>query len=182
MKKFTSTIVAFSIAAAFGGVMMTADSGDAFAAKKTKPMIGAYGKSYYKKAKARSSAVGRWEKRVAIKHGLKFSHWSRAKAKGTSCQSKFHQGNGKKLWTCTASAKPFANIKSCVSGRIVAKWKHPNPAKAKATARNTWEKLTAQNYGIKYSFYKNAKGKSRNCKLVSNGTMTLCTFKATPCK
>ena len=72
--------------------------------KLCKPKLSKAGMFYFNKAKAKSSAVGRWEKKAAIKHGISYSFWNAAKAKNFNCT--FKMKNGKKLWNCKAIAKP----------------------------------------------------------------------------
>ncbi len=66
-----------------------------------KPLLKKHGMWYYKKAKAQSSAKGRWEKQVSITHGIKFSFWNNAKNKSYKCKK---HDNG--TWRCEARAKP----------------------------------------------------------------------------
>ncbi len=73
-------------------------------AKVCKSKLSKKGMFYFKKAKAKSSAVGRWEKQSAIKNGIGYSFWSNAKSKSFACS--FSMKNGKKLWNCAAKAKP----------------------------------------------------------------------------
>lgn len=183
MKTFTSTLAALTLTAVLGGFGAIGTSTEAAAATEVKPMLSVSGKTYYKKGTAKSSAVGRWEKKAVIKHGLKFGNWEDAKKTSFDCDSKFHQGNGKKQWTCKANGKPVAKVQMCASGKINAFWYHPTEAVAKASVRDTWEKLAAEKYGVKYSFYKNAKNKHSTCGTNSKypGNIT-CTLKATPCK
>ncbi|MFK7901291.1 MAG: hypothetical protein AB8B49_00450 [Nitratireductor sp.] len=183
MKKFTIALSALTLTAALTGFAPLSGADQAQAATKVKPMLSVAGKTYYNKQTAKSSAVGRWEKKAVIMHGFEFSKWEKAKKTGYNCSSKFHQGNGKKLWTCKANGKPVANVQMCTSGKVRAKWYHPNEVGARAGVRDAWEKLAAAEFGIKYSFYKNAKNKHATCGKDSNhpGKIT-CTLSATACK
>ena len=183
MKTFTSTLAAFTLTAVLGGFGAIGTATEASAATDVKPMLSVSGKTYYKKDTAKSSAVGRWEKKAVIKHGMKYGKWEKAKKTSFDCDSKFHQGNGKKLWTCKANGKPVAKVQMCVSGKIKAKWYHANEAGAKAGVRDAWEKGAAAKHGVKYSFYKNATNKHSTCGSDSQfpGKIT-CTLSGTPCK
>ncbi len=183
MKMFTSTLTVFTLTTILSGFAPIGFATQAIAETKVKPMLSVSGKSYYKKQKAQSSAVGRWEKKAVIEHGFGFGKWGKAKKTSFDCNSKFHQGNGKKLWTCTARGKPVANVQTCASGTISATWYHPTKAGAQSGVRDAWEKLAAGEHGIKYSFYKNAKNKHSICGNDSQfpGKIT-CTLSATPCK
>lgn len=183
MKTFNAALATITLAATASGLIPIGNATEAFAATKVKPMLSVSGKTYYDKQKAKSSAVGRWEKKAVIEHGIGFGKWEKAKKTGFNCNSKFHQGNGKKLWTCKANGKPVANIQICASSKINAKWYHSTEAGAKAGVLDAWEKLAAAEHGIKYSFYKNAKSKHSTCGSDSQfpGKIT-CTLSATPCK
>jgi hypothetical protein len=182
MKTFTNTLAGIALTAAVSSIVPMAVTTQANAATDVKPMLSVSGKSYYQKQKAKSSAVGRWEKTAIIQHGSGYGKWGKAKKTSFDCNSKFHQGNGNKVWTCKARGRPVANVQICVSGKVNAKWFHPNEAGAKAGVRKGWEKLAAGKYGIKYSFYKNAKNKHSTCGVDSKhpGKIT-CTLSATPC-
>lgn len=162
MKALTSTLAALTFAAVLGGFGVIGGATEA-AAGTDKPMLKVEGKSYYSKQKAKSSAIGRWEKKVGTKHGLVFDNWEDASKKSFDCKRKTHQGNARKLWTCIAKARPGSKIAFCASGKVKAKWVHPNEAGAKAGARNDWEKRAAAKHGMKYSFYKNAVHKNSTC-------------------
>lgn len=183
MKSSLNKISALAMVSIVGGLLSVAKSTEATAATDVKPKLNVAGKSYYKKQTAKNSAVGRWEKKAVIKHGFKYGKWEKARKTSFDCDSKFHQGNGKKLWTCNAIGKPVAEVTMCTSGKIKAVWHHPNESGAKAGVRDAWEKLAAGHHGVKYSFYKNAKGKHSTCGADSRwpGHIT-CTLKATPCK
>jgi len=73
-------------------------------AKVCKPKLTKAGMFYFNKDTAKSSAIGRWEKKAAIQHGMNFSFWKGAKGKGFSCSHSMK--NGKKLYNCKAIAKP----------------------------------------------------------------------------
>lgn len=183
MKTFTNTLTAITFATVIGGISALGSVTQASAANDTKPMLSVSGKSYYQKQQAQKSAIGRWEKKAVIDHGFDYGKWGEAKKTSFDCDSKFHQGNGKKLWTCKANGKPVANIKICVSGKIQAKWYHSNEIGAQKGVEDAWEKLAAAEYGIKYSFYKNAKNKHSTCGDDSQfpGKIT-CSLSAAPCK
>lgn len=183
MKTLNSALAAITLTAIVGGLAPIGVATQAAAATKVKPMLSVSGKAYYKKQKAKSSAVGRWEKRAVIDHGMGFGNWEKAKKTGFDCNQKFHQGNGKKLWTCKAKGKPVANVQMCASGKISARWYHSTEAGAKTGVRDGWEKLAAAKHGTKYSFYKNATNKHSTCGADSQfpGKIT-CTLTATPCK
>lgn len=156
---------------------------DAQAGVKSKPSLSVQGMNYYDKAQAKSSAIGRWEKKAAIKYGLEFSQWGKAKSKGTTCKKKFHRNNGRILWTCTASGRPTAKIVTC-KGSVSATGTHKsNRSKARSTARENWEKKAAIAHGIKFSFWKNASQKKGFCiKKASGGTHQIrCTYIAKAC-
>lgn len=183
MKTFTNTLAAIALSTVIGGIGTVGSATEAAAANQVKPMLSVSGKTYYQKQKAQSSAVGRWEKKVVMQHGFDFGKWEKAKKTSFDCDSKFHQGNGKKLWTCKANGKPVAQVQMCASGKVKAKWYHSTEAGAKSGVRDAWEKLAAGKHGIKYSFYKNAENKHSTCGADSQfpGKIT-CTLSATPCK
>ncbi|MBW8635878.1 hypothetical protein K1W69_01680 [Hoeflea sp. WL0058] len=183
MITFTNALTAIAIATVIGGVGSLGVTTQAVAATDIKPTLSVSGKSYYQKEHAKNSAVGRWEKKAVIQHGMNYGKWGQAKQTSFDCNSKFHQGNGKKLWTCKASGKPVANVKMCASGKIRARWYHPNKAGAQKGVKDAWEKLAAAEHGMKYSFYKNATNKHFTCGADSQfpGKIT-CNLSATPCK
>lgn len=183
MKTITKTVTTLSLAAIIGGFAALSGSTQAIAANDVKPMLTVEGKTYYKKQTATESAIGRWEKRAVIKHGIKYGKWNDARKTSMDCDSKFHQGNGKKLWTCAANGKPVAKIKMCVSAKLKATWYHSTEAGAKAGVRDAWEKGAAQRHGMKYSFYKNATDKRATCGEDSKYPgKVVCTLAGTPCK
>lgn len=182
MKTFTSTLVAFTFAAIFGGFGVVGGATEAVAGTQ-KPMLKVEGKSYYSKQQAKSSAIGRWEQKAATKHGVVFKKWEDASKKRFDCKRKTHQGNAKKLWTCMAKAKPGSKIVFCRSGAVKAKWVHLNKAGAKAGVRDAWEKRAAAKHGIKYSFYKNAIHKKSTCGSDSKHPgKIVCTLSANACE
>lgn len=180
MKKLTKIFAALSVIAGLGSVFVSMGASGALAANDVKPLHSAKGKNYYQKSKAKSSAIGRWEKSAAIKHGFDYGGWNKAKSKSVNCNRKFHRGNGKKLWTCTAKAKPVADVVSCKKGFIAAKAIHHTQKDAVKFAHKFWERSAAVKHGIKYSFYKNAKNRSMKCQ--PEGGKVQCVFKAIPCR
>lgn len=182
MKALTSTLAALTLAAIFGGFGAIGGATEAVAGTN-KPMLKVEGKSYYSKQKAKRSAIGRWEIKAAAKHSSLFKKWEDASKKNFDCKRKTHQGNARKLWTCIAKAKPGSKVKFCKSGKVNAKWIHPNEAGAKAGARNDWEKRAAAKHGMKYSFYKNAISKQSTCGTDSKYPgKIVCTLAANACK
>ncbi|MCK5745446.1 hypothetical protein [Oricola sp.] len=179
MSQHRTLILALAVLA--GGI--AASTVGAEAAPKTQPALTVSGKSYYDKQQARSSAVGRWEKQAAIKYGLDFSDWGQAKHKGFLCNEDVHKKNGRTLWTCKALGQPFANIKTCKNQSVVAKNTRANKNKAQSETIKTWEKLAAINFGVKYSFWKNASDKSIKCSKQGSGSkqVFVCRYQAKPC-
>lgn len=178
MSNHRTTILALAILA--GG--LSASIG-AEAAPQTQPILTVSGKTYYDKQQARSSAVGRWEKQAAIKYGLKFSNWGQAKHKGFSCNERAHKTNGRTVWTCKALGQPFSDVKTCKNRSVVAKNTRANKANAQSATIKTWEKLAAVNFGVKYSFWKNASDKSVKCSKQGSGGKQVfeCRYQAKPC-
>ena len=134
-------------------------TGSALAATQCKPKLEKHGMWYYDKTKAKSSAKGRWEKQASINHGIKFSFWNNAKSKSYKCKK---HDNG--TWRCKAIAKPCANITTCKPLLKKHGMWYYKKEKAKSSAIGRWEKQASIAHGIKFSFWKNAKSKSFNCK------------------
>ena len=147
----------------------------AMAATQCKPKLEKHGMWYYKKDKAKSSAVGRWEKQASINHSIKFSFWNNAKGKSFSCKK--YPNN---TWRCKAKAKPCANITTCKPLLKKHGMWYYNKNKAKSSAKGRWEKQASIEHGIKFSFWNNAKNKSYKCKKHDNGTWR-CEARAKPC-
>ena len=154
----------------------------AMAAKQCKSQLNKKGMYYYNKDKAKSSAKGRWEKQAAIKYGIGYSFWNNAGGKGYSCSATMK--NGKKLWNCTAKAKPCKTLaKICKPKLSKAGMFYFKKATAVSSARGRWEKQAAIKYGVNYSFWKSAKAKNYTCsfKMKNGKKLWNCTAKAIPC-
>ena len=180
MKNLKKAVVAIGVVAGLGAAMIAATPQHASAANDVKPKLSAKGKSYYKKPQATSSAVGRWERNASAKYGWKYGGWNKAKQKSVHCNDKYHQGNGKKLWTCIAKGKPVAKVQTCKGGRVTAVGIKPKQKDAIKWAHKFWARIAADKYGVAYSFHKNAKSRSMHCS--NKGSMRKCVFKAIPCK
>lgn len=140
-----------------------------------KPAVPEYGMFYVKKSKAKTSAIGRWEKKVAIKHGIGSSFWKNAKKRSNICKQ---QPNG--TFRCLAIGTPCKTVKVCKPLLVKKGMYYHNKAKAKASARGRWEKQAAIQHGIGSSFWKNAKQKKMACKQQPNNSWR-CTAIAKPC-
>lgn len=180
MLDLNKTALAFGTVLGLGAAAIAFMTSQASAAKVAKPMLKTDGMNYYAKPTAKSSAIGRWERKASASYGAQFGGWGRAKKKSVDCRSKYHQGNGKKLWTCTAKGKPVAIVLSCKSGSVKATGVKPKQKGAVKWAHRFWARGAAERYGVAYSFVKNAKNKSMKCSKVPNGIK--CVFKAVPCK
>ncbi len=162
------------------GCLFVAQS--ASAATQCKTPLSQKGMHYFSKAKAVSSAKGRWEKKAAIKHGIGFSFWNKAKGRSTFCG--FKMKNGKKLWNCTLKAKPCKTVKLCKPKLAKAGMFYFDKAKAKSSAVGRWQKQAAINYGMGYSFWNSAKNKNYSCSFTMKNGKKLwnCKAIARPCK
>jgi hypothetical protein len=180
MKSFNKTMVAAGAIAGLGAVMIAATPQKASAANDVKPSLSANGMDYYAKPTAKTSAIGRWERKASAKHGAEYGGWGKAKQKSVNCNSRYHQGNGKKLWTCTARGKPVAKVQTCKKGFVTAIGVKPEQKDAVKWAHRFWARGAADMYGVAYSFHKNAKNRSMHCS--NKGSMRKCVFKAIPCK
>jgi len=155
----------------------------AMAAKQCKSPLSQKGMHYYSLNKTMSSAMGRWEKKAAIKYGVGYSFWKNAKGYSRTCTHKMK--NGKKLWNCTVTARPCKKVaKSCKPKLSQKGMFYFKRAKAKSSARGRWEKKAAIKYGIGYSFWKNAKSKGQACSFTMKNGKKLwnCKAYAKPCK
>ncbi|GJM03415.1 MAG: hypothetical protein DHS20C08_19160 [Rhodomicrobium sp.] len=160
---FTALIISLSLTAG------------AKAGKICKQPTGEYGMYYYKKAKAKSSAIGRWEKKVAIKHGIGLSFWNNAKVRSNICKK---QANN--TYRCFAIGTPCQIKTSCKPVLKKHGMYYFNKQKAKDSAKGRWEKQAAINHGVKYSFWNSAKKKHYKCKKQDNNTWR-CLAIARPC-
>lgn len=172
LNSITNPVVKVLILTAFG---LSLSAASAQAVTQCKNPIGSYGMYYFNKAKAKSSAVGRWEKKVAIKHGIGLSFWNNAKKRSNVCKK---QANN--TWRCFAIGTPCQTKKVCKGLLKKHGMWYFNKAKAKSSARGRWEKQAAIKHGVSYSFWNNAKSKSYNCKKHSNNTWR-CEARAKPC-
>ena len=145
------------------------------AVTQCKNPVGEYGMYYFKKSKAKTSAIGRWEKKTAIKHGINFSFWNNAKKRSNVCKK---QPNN--TWRCFAIGTPCYTKKVCKSKLKKHGMWYFNKQKAKDSAKGRWEKQAAIEHGVSYSFWSNAKGKGFKCKKHDNGTWR-CLARAKPC-
>ncbi len=145
------------------------------AATQCKKAIGSYGMYYYKKTKAKSSAEGRWEKKTAIQHGIGLSFWNNAKKRSNICKK---QANN--TWRCFAIGTPCQTKTVCKPKVKKHGMYYYNKQKAKSSAKGRWEKQAAIQYGVKYSFWNNAKVKNYKCKKQPNNTWR-CLAIARPC-
>ena len=139
-----------------------------------KPTL-SYGMYYYKKSKAKTSAIGRWEKKTAIQYGVGLSFWNNAKKRSNVCQK---QANN--TWRCLAIGTPCQTKKTCKPKLKKHGMYYFNKQKAKTSAKGRWEKQAAIQYGIKYSFWNNAKLNHFKCKKQPNNTWR-CLAVAKPC-
>lgn len=145
------------------------------AATQCKKPVGKYGMYYFNKQKAKDSAVGRWEKQVAINHGIGFSFWNNAKKRSNICKK---QANN--TYRCFAIGTPCQTKKICKPLLKKHGMWYFNKNKAKSSAKGRWEKQAAIKYGVKFSFWNNAKSKSYSCKKHDNNTWR-CQAIAKPC-
>lgn len=163
-------------AAVFTIAMLSLSSASAVQAKEIcKQPIGEYGMYYFKQAKAKSSAVGRWEKKVAIKHGIGLSFWKNAKIRSNVCKK---QANN--TYRCFAIGTPCQTKTSCKPAVKKHGMYYFNKQKAKSSAKGRWEKQAAIQHGVNYSFWNSAKKKNFNCKKQANNTWR-CLAIARPC-
>jgi len=149
--------------------------GTSSAATQCKNALGEYGMYYYKEQKAKSSAVGRWEKKAAIKHGIGLSFWKNAKTKSNVCKK---QANN--TYRCFAIGTPCQTKKLCKPTLKKHGMWYTKKEKAKSSAIGRWEKQAAIHHSVKYSFWNNAKTKSFSCKKHQNNTWR-CEAIAKPC-
>lgn len=145
------------------------------AATQCKKAIGSYGMYYYKKSKAKTSAVGRWEKKTAIQHGIGLSFWNNAKKRSNVCQK---QANN--TWRCFAIGTPCQTKTVCKPKLKKHGMYYYNKQKAQSSAKGRWEKQAAIQYGVKYSFWNSAKARKFKCKKQPNNTWR-CAAIAKPC-
>lgn len=138
--------------------------------------VGSYGMYYYKKATAKSSAVGRWEKKTAIQHGIGLSFWNNAKKRSNICKK---QANN--TYRCFAIGTPCQTKTVCKPKLKKHGMYYFNKQQAKSSAKGRWEKQAAINYGVNYSFWNKAKAKNFKCKKQPNKTWR-CKAIAKPCR
>ena len=148
----------------------------ASALTQCKKPIGSYGMYYFNKQKAKTSAIGRWEKKTAIAHGIGLSFWSNAKKRSNVCKK---QPNN--TWRCFAIGTPCQTKTICKPQLKKHGMWYFKKAKAKTSAIGRWEKQAAINYGVNFSFWNNAKAKSFKCKKHDNNTWR-CEARAKPCQ
>lgn len=147
----------------------------ASAITQCKNPVGSYGMYYFNEQKAKDSAVGRWEKKVAIEHGIGFSFWNQAKKQSNVCKK---QSNG--TYRCFAIGTPCQTKNVCKPMLKKHGMWYFNKEKAKTSAIGRWEKQAAIEYGVSFSFWNNAKTKSFGCKKHDNNTWR-CEARAKPC-
>lgn len=156
-------------------ILTSLGAGSTIAATQCNQPIGEYGMYYFNQNKAKSSAIGRWEKKVAIKHGIGASFWNNAKTRSNVCQK---QANN--TYRCFAIGTPCQTTTTCKPKLSQKGMFYYKKQQAKDSAKGRWEKQAAIQHGVNFSFWNSAKQKSFNCKKQPNNTWQ-CTAIAKPC-